>query len=84
MGARLALGRGLRRTRLQSGLSQEALGSMAGLSQSAISRIETGTVNGLRYSTLVRILVALDVDTVAFVVRRASWLGVIDAARSAV
>lgn len=73
--AGLALGRAFRRARHENGLSQEALGSLARLSQSAISRIETGTANGVRYKTLLRILNALDVRGVAFTVRRHSWVG---------
>ena len=75
---RRLLGRAVRRARWNAQLSQEALGARAGLSQSAISRIETGTVNGLRYATLIRLLAALDCTDVRIEVQRHGFGALLD------
>ena len=54
------IGAGLRAGRLGLGLSQRQLAWRVGLSQSAISRLETGTIQGLRLRTLGRIAGVLE------------------------
>ncbi len=56
---RVSIGEVIRRRRLALGLSQRELARLAGVSQSLIARIETGSVNP-RYETLRRILSALE------------------------
>jgi transcriptional regulator with XRE-family HTH domain len=73
--ARRALGVGVRSARRLKGWSQRELGERARLSQSAVSRLETGTVNGLRYQTLVRVLEVLETREVELVTRRRTWFG---------
>ena len=58
-GQQLSIGELIRRRRLALGLSQRELARLAGVSQSLIARIETGSVNP-RYETLRRILDALE------------------------
>ena len=58
---RALFGAALRQARIGAGLSQRALAHLAWLNQSTISRLETGTVGGLRYDTLMRLLFALEV-----------------------
>jgi transcriptional regulator with XRE-family HTH domain len=52
---RAVIGAGVRAGRLGLGLSQRQLAWLVGVSQSAISRLETGTLQGLRFRTLARI-----------------------------
>ncbi len=54
------IGAGVRAGRLGLGLSQRQLAWRVGLSQSAISRLETGTLQGLRLRTLGRIVGVLE------------------------
>jgi transcriptional regulator with XRE-family HTH domain len=60
-------GHGLLGARLDAGLSQRALASLAGLNQSTISRLERGTAGGLRYETLMRLLSALGAQRIRVV-----------------
>ena len=53
------IGETIRRLRMQLGLSQRELARMAGVSQSLIARIESGSVNP-RYETVARILNVLE------------------------
>ena len=53
------VGEMIRRLRMQLGLSQRALARMAGVSQSLIARIESGSINP-RYETVAKILRALE------------------------
>ena len=53
------LGRRLRRLRERIGVSQEALAALAGVSQSAVSRLETGRSPGAPFVVVVRLGVAL-------------------------
>ena len=62
------MARQLKEARLAKGLSQHALSKRAGVPQSHISKIERGGVD-LRYSSLVEIARALDLE-VALVPRR--------------
>jgi transcriptional regulator with XRE-family HTH domain len=50
----------LRVLRGQRGLSQRALAARAGISQSTISRLETGVAHGVRIRVLARMLAGLD------------------------
>ena len=50
------IGAGVRAGRLRLSLTQQRLGARVGVSQSAISRLETGTLQGLRLRTLARIV----------------------------
>ena len=54
------IGAGIRAGRLRLSLTQQRLGSRVGVSQSAISRLETGTLQGLRLRTLARIVGVLE------------------------
>src|SRR5262245_18046122 len=58
----LRLGRRVRRWRIRRGLTQEALASLAGITQSYLSKIEAGTVVCDRRSVLVALAVALSVS----------------------
>ena len=58
LGAKL-LGAGIRSARLRAGVSQTQLAWQVGLSQAAISRLETGQSRGMRLRTLTRIAGAL-------------------------
>jgi transcriptional regulator with XRE-family HTH domain len=65
---RQLFGAALRQARTSAGLSQRALANLAGLNQSTICRLEAGAIGGLRYATLIRVLLALgttEVDIVA-------------------
>ena len=53
---RQVIGAGIRAARLALGLTQRQLGHRALLSQSAISRLETGRLQGLRLRTLARVV----------------------------
>jgi transcriptional regulator with XRE-family HTH domain len=64
---RALFGAAIRQARVGSGLSQRALANLAGLNQSTICRIEAGTIGGLRYATLMRVLLALDVIEIRMV-----------------
>jgi transcriptional regulator with XRE-family HTH domain len=50
----------LRTLRAQRGLSQRALAARSGLSQSTISRLETGIARGVRIRVLARMLAGLE------------------------
>jgi ribosome-binding protein aMBF1 (putative translation factor) len=67
------LGRAVRRARLDAGLSQRNLGSRAWVHQSTISRIETGRLEAMRFSTFLRLLDALEVEEVVLTVRTPPW-----------
>jgi transcriptional regulator with XRE-family HTH domain len=54
------IGDGIRAGRLRSHLTQRQLAWLVSLSQSAISRLETGTIQGLRLRTLARIVGQLE------------------------
>ena len=60
--ALLALGAVLRELRAERGLSQRALASRCGLSQSTISRLETGQAEGVRVAWIARLLAGLDAE----------------------
>jgi transcriptional regulator with XRE-family HTH domain len=70
---RMLLGLAIGRARRQAGLSQQMAADGSSLAQSTISRLETGTVNGLRYQTLMRILEALDVVEIQIRVAPHGW-----------
>jgi transcriptional regulator with XRE-family HTH domain len=53
-------GSGIRTGRRRARLTQQQLGWLVGLSQSPISRLETGTIQGLRLRTLARIVAELE------------------------
>jgi predicted transcriptional regulator len=57
--------------RAGAGLSQRELAHLAWLNQSTICRIEIGTIGGLRYETLMRLLLALDVIEIRVVATHA-------------
>jgi transcriptional regulator with XRE-family HTH domain len=65
--ARVVFGRGIAQARISAGLSQRSLAALAGLNQSTISRLETGTTAGVRSETLMRILNGLAVREVRIV-----------------
>jgi transcriptional regulator with XRE-family HTH domain len=46
------IGRSLRQARLGNGFTQEQLAWRAGLSQSSVSRLESGRLSGIRFRTL--------------------------------
>jgi len=50
------IGAGIRAGRLGLGMSQRQVAWKVGISQSAMSRLETGTIQGLRLATLSRIV----------------------------
>ena len=64
---RALFGTALRQARAGAGLSQRELGHLAWLNQSTISRVEAGTIGGLRYDTLMRLRFALDVYDIRMV-----------------
>jgi transcriptional regulator with XRE-family HTH domain len=72
---RVLLGLAIGRARRQAGLSQQIAANRSSLAQSTISRLETGTVNGLRYQTLMRIFEALDVVEIQIRVAPHDWFG---------
>jgi transcriptional regulator with XRE-family HTH domain len=55
-----AIGQAVRRRRRQLVLSQRELAVLSGLSQSMISRLETGRLRGLRWRRFARLVDALD------------------------
>lgn len=57
----LELGQFIKEKREASGMSQKALGEVAGLSDSAIQRIEAGTRKTPSWDTLCKIAKALDI-----------------------
>lgn len=57
------LGSVLRSLRAERGLSQRALAGRCGLSQSTISRLETGKAEGVRVAWIARLLAGLDTQT---------------------
>ena len=56
----VVIGAGIRTGRHAMGLTQQQLAWRVGLSQTAISRLETGTLSGIRYRTLARIVGVLE------------------------
>lgn len=54
------IGAGVRAGRHRARLTQQQLGWLVGVSQSAISRLETGTIQGLRLRNLARIVAELE------------------------
>jgi transcriptional regulator with XRE-family HTH domain len=58
--ALVVLGEVLRELRGERGLSQRALAGRCGLSQSTISRLETGKAEGVRVAWIARLLAGLD------------------------
>jgi transcriptional regulator with XRE-family HTH domain len=58
--ALVVLGEVLRELRAERGLSQRALAGRCGLSQSTISRLETGKAEGVRVAWIARLLAGLD------------------------
>ena len=59
---RRRIGLGIRAGRLHLGLTQQQLGWRVGIVQSTISRVETGKIQGLRYSTLCRLVGVLQMS----------------------
>jgi transcriptional regulator with XRE-family HTH domain len=72
-GAARLFGRAIRDARARRGLSQAALADRAWLAQPTISRLETGTLRGMRYATLMRVLAALDPRSLRLDVDRPGW-----------
>ncbi len=64
-----AIGERVRQSRIQRGLSQEALGEVAGMYQSTIARIERGLRNP-RMKTIQRLATALDVSPIWLMIGR--------------
>lgn len=60
--ALVVLGEVLRELRAERGLSQRALADRCGLSQSTISRLETGKAEGVRAAWIARLLAGLDTN----------------------
>ncbi len=60
----LELGEEIRRGRMRLGLSQRSLGSMAGMSQSQVARIEAGHLEGLGFVMAARLLALVGRDLV--------------------
>ena len=54
------VGQSVLRARTQARISQRHLGRLAGVHQTTISRLETGTLRGLRLSKLARIVATLN------------------------
>jgi transcriptional regulator with XRE-family HTH domain len=61
---RALFGAALRQARISAALTQRELASLAWLNQSTICRIERGTIGGLRYDTLMRLLFALELTDI--------------------
>ncbi len=59
--------------RTARGLSQTTVAERSSLAQSTISRLETGTLRGMRYGTLMRVLATLDVASVHLESRPHGW-----------
>jgi transcriptional regulator with XRE-family HTH domain len=57
---KVAIGAAVRSGRMSLMASQRALAERAGISQSVISRLETGHLNGIRWQTLARVVGLLD------------------------
>jgi len=53
------LGRWIRESRLQAGMTQGQLARLAGMHQSTLSRLERGTLEGLRLHRLAAIIAVL-------------------------
>jgi transcriptional regulator with XRE-family HTH domain len=53
------LGRWIRESRVQAGMSQAQLARLAGMHQSTLSRLERGTLEGLRLHRLAAIIAVL-------------------------
>lgn len=70
--ALVALGRALRSARWDRGWSQRDLEARASVDQTVISRLENGLPVGLRLNTFIRLMGALEVDTVVLVRRSRS------------
>ena len=51
-----AIGSAVRSARLEIGVSQRRFAVLLGVSQSVLSRLETGALNGMRWQTLARIV----------------------------
>ena len=66
--ARVELGEALRQARHAKGYSQAMLGRLAWLDQSVISRLENGRMVGVRFSTLIRLLDALEITHIRIAV----------------
>ena len=64
---RVAIGEGIRRARLRNGISQRQLAWRTGLSQSTISRLETGKLQALGFRKLSLIAGVLNLGVEAFV-----------------
>ncbi|MCI0584774.1 MAG: helix-turn-helix domain-containing protein [Chloroflexi bacterium] len=54
------IGDGVRTGRHRAQLTQQQLGWLVGVSQSAISKLETGTIQGLRLRTIARIVAEIE------------------------
>jgi transcriptional regulator with XRE-family HTH domain len=59
---RAVIGRAVRKFRLANGWSQQQLSWLVGVHQTTISRLEAGTISGMRFSRLARILGQLSVS----------------------
>ena len=57
----MVVGSAIQQYRRRKGWSQRQLSWLVGVNQSTISRLEKGTISGMRYSTLMRILGELSV-----------------------
>jgi transcriptional regulator with XRE-family HTH domain len=53
---------GLKAARKRAGLTQQALSAKAGIAQGLISKLETGRINHPRFTTVIALARALQVD----------------------
>lgn len=66
-------GRAIHDARTERHLSQAILGERASLAQPTISKLERGSLRGMRYATIMRVLAALEVTRVHLEVSPSGW-----------
>ena len=67
-------GRAVRDARARGGLSQAGLAERASLHQTTISRLESASLRGMRYETLLRVLAGLGMTSLRIEVERQGWV----------